>query len=213
VEPASALAADGPILSVDMDGVLAAPPLGLPNLSISRRLITAPVPDAVVPRGKELSALQRRAAAWLQRLRYGSRALLPGVADGLAAIARHRELVLVTGRSWHGRETIEDWLERHGLRGYFTEVHCNDTGLASAPFKLYTARRLRAVEHVDDDGAVAHYLASNGLARVYLRRWARNRGLPYPPNVVEVSSLLELAEHLQTTAAASPAAPGERDAR
>ncbi len=50
-------------------------------------------------------------------------------------------------------------------------------------------------EHVDDDGSVAYYLANHGV-RVFLRRWPRNRGLPYPDGVVVVKSLMEVAEAL-----------------
>ncbi|MBI4492164.1 MAG: hypothetical protein HY690_05165 [Chloroflexi bacterium] len=185
-----------PILTVDMDGVLAAPPLGLPNVAISRRLLRGELPTRVERIDRDGLPPTGHLVAWAQWLRYGGRRPLPGVAEGLAAMAGRRELVLVTGRSWQARPLIEAWLERHGLRGYFAAIYANNTRLTTAQFKLWMARQLDAQEHVDDDGSIAYYLAHHGLRRVFLRTWWRNRGLPYPPHVIVVGSLVELAEHL-----------------
>lgn len=185
-----------PILTVDMDGVLASPFLGLPNVAISRRLREDELPEQVDRLDLDRPGGHGRWRLWLQRLRYAGRRPLPGVAEGVAAMAERRELVLVTGRSWLAAPLAEAWLEQHGLRRYFSAIYANNTRLDSARFKLWMARRLGAEEHVDDDGSIAYYLARHGLRRVFLRDWRRNRGLPYPPQVVVVRSLAELAGYL-----------------
>lgn len=200
------------LLTVDMDGVLASPPLGLPNVAISRRLRDGQLPAQVERVASQVFPTSLLAAG-LQRLRYGGRRPLPSVAEGLAAMAEQRELVLVTGRSWLAVPSIEAWLARHDLRRHFAAIYANDTRLRSAEFKLWMARQLGAYEHVDDDGSIAYYLARNGLRRVFLRDWWRNRGLPYPPQVVIVRSLLELAEHLVDEKRAAPKEKGSDGAK
>lgn len=197
-----------PVLTVDLDGVLASPPLGL-NLPISRSLGGAALPVRVELTAKP-PAWAQRLVLWAHRLSYAPRRPLPGVAEGLAAMARWRELVLVTGRSWLGSPVVEGWLLRHGLREYFSAVYTNNTRLNSAQFKLWKARQLGAAEHVDDDGSVVYYLARSGLGRVFLQDWPRNRGLPYPPQVVVVRSLAEVAEHLSREARQTPGAASQR---
>lgn len=121
---------------------------------------------------------------------------LPGVREGLTALAAVRRPVLVTGRSWLSRRLIQRWLERYQLAGFFHDVVPNNTNLSTAHFKLWTARRLGHGEHVDDDGSIAYYLAANGI-RVFLRDWPRNRGLPYPAGVTVYRDLREVAETLR----------------
>ncbi|MHB8619243.1 MAG: hypothetical protein ACYDAG_06710 [Chloroflexota bacterium] len=186
----------GPPITLDMDGVICTPFLNS-NIAISRGLALPPLPPAVIL--KELTPEQRRGYQRLRRrweyLRYLGRRPLPGVMEGLRALAQIRQPVLVTGRSWFARSLIERWLTRHGLAEFFDRLLPNNTALASGQFKLWTSHSLGSREHVDDDGSIAYYLANQGL-RVYLRDWPRNRGLPYPRQVTAYHLLTEVAEHL-----------------
>ncbi|MER3397483.1 MAG: hypothetical protein C4315_00230 [Chloroflexota bacterium] len=187
------MSADRPVFTCDLDGVLCSPPLGL-NLGIGRRLERQP-PDDVGP-PLELRGIGRLVWLAIEWLRYAGRACMPDAREGLAAIAGYRQVILVSGRKELARPWVERWLERYGLRQYISGIRLNNTRLSTARFKLLAARQVEAWEHCDDDGPTAIYLAQNGLRRVYLRRWFMNRGLPYPPNVVVVRSLLEVAEDL-----------------
>ncbi len=192
------MSADRPVFTCDLDGVLCRPPLGL-NLGIGRRLERQP-PDDVGP-PLELRGIGRLIWLAIEWLRYAGRTSMPDAREGLAAIAGYRQIILVSGRKELARPWVERWLERHGLRQYISGIRLNNTRLSTARFKLLAARQVGAREHCDDDGPTAIYLAQNSLRRVYLRRWLMNRGLPYPPNVVVVRSLLEVAEDLARLAA------------
>ena len=187
-----------PTLALDLDGVVVRPPLGW-NVAISRRLDTPPLPETVAGLGLDRRWRQRY---WLARTalefaRYGGRQPLPGVRDALARLATVRRPVVLSGRRWVVRPLVRRWLARHGLAEFVADIYLNDVALPSAQFKLWTLQRLGIGEHVDDDGATAHYLASHSAVLVYLCDWPRNRGLPYPPGVQPVPSLLALAERLQ----------------
>jgi hypothetical protein len=186
-----------PPISLDMDGVICTPFLGK-NIAISRKLTLPPLPPTV----REAAPESRRAYQRLRRrwetVRYLGRRPLPDVRDGLEALRKVRQPLLVTGRSWFARHLIQRWLERYDLAGYFSQVIPNNTNLAPVHFKLWTAQRLGHREHVDDDGSAAYYLASHGI-RVFLRDWPRNRGLPYPPGVTVYRHLTEVAECLART--------------
>ncbi|HEX2171685.1 MAG TPA: hypothetical protein VHL09_04515 [Dehalococcoidia bacterium] len=198
---------DRPFIMLDLDGVIARPALGW-NVVISRTLSIPPLPEDVrraTPPGR------RSTRHVIHRLghevRYLGRRPLPIARDALAEIVRYRRPIIVTGRSWLVHGSIRRWLERHDLTTYIEEVVPNDTNLRTAQFKLRVARSRQIEEQVDDDGSIAYYLARNGLSRVYLCDWPRNRGLPYPPNVVVVPNLLGVAEDLARRAGALPADP------
>lgn len=186
-----------PTIMLDLDGVIARPIFGR-NVAISRRLRIPPLPADV---REEVAQDRRSARHFLRRIghevRYLGRQMLPRAREGVAAIAEIRRPIIVTGRSHLVHQSIVRWLERHDLAQYIAEVLPNNTDLRAAQFKLRVARRRQIEEQVDDDGSIAYYLARNGLSRVYLYDWPRNRGLPYPPNVVIVHDLLEVAEDLR----------------
>ncbi len=179
---------------MDMDGVICTPFLGT-NIAISRKLTLPAMRDQV----REFSGEHRRITQRLRRrwetVRYMGRKPLPGIREGLQALVKVRRPVLVTGRSWFARNLIQRWLERYDLAQFFDQVLPNNTNLATAHFKLWTAQHLGHGEHVDDDGSVAFYLAHHGV-RVFLRDWPRNRGLPYPPEVTVYHHLQEVGEAL-----------------
>lgn len=189
-------APDRPFIMLDLDGVIARPALGW-NVAISRNLGIPPLPEEV---RRADPAARRSARHALRRLthevRYLGRQPLPTAREGLAAIARLRRPIIVTGRSWLVQASIRRWLDRYGLASFVEDVVPNDTNLRTAQFKLRIARERGIAEQVDDDGSIAYYLARQGLTRVYLCDWPRNRGLPYPPNVVVVRGLIEVAEDL-----------------
>ncbi|HLG73396.1 MAG TPA: hypothetical protein VK009_23495 [Chloroflexota bacterium] len=183
-----------PPLSMDMDGVICTPFLGT-NIAISRKLGLPPLPASVGERGAENRRVYAKVRRRVELVRYMGRKPLPDVRAGLEALVQVRRPVLVTGRSSFARQLIRRWLERYDLARFFDDVLPNHTNLVGAHFKLWTAQRLGHVEHVDDDGSVAHFMASNGV-RVFLRDWPRNRQLPYPPGVTVYHRLVEVAEKL-----------------
>jgi len=185
-----------PEMTVDMDGVLCRPILGV-NFVISRDIQRPPD----VQRVRHALAIYRP-LGWLdsrlgQGVRYGWRLPMPYVADGLASLAEVRRLVLLTGRPESARKTTEHWLIRHGLRDYFSEILLNDRGLPNAAFKLLKTRERGIMQHVDDDGRVAYFLAQDMPRTVFLIAWPKNEGLPYPPTVHRVNNLREAAEKVR----------------
>jgi len=183
-----------PIFSFDVDGVLCRPPLGL-NLAIAGRFGIPPLPEPVAHEAQARSRGRRALAAALEALRFAWRTPMPDAAAGLAAVSAVVTPVIVTGRSDVGRGLMERWLERHGLKAYFTDIHMSIGALRGPQFKLATLRRRDIFQHIDDDGATVRYLAADGRARIYLRDWPLNRG-EYPANVTVVRSLGDLAETL-----------------
>jgi len=179
---------------MDMDGVICTPFLGK-NIAISRKLALPALPPNVRESAPESRRTYQRLRRRWETLRYMGRRPLPDVREGLEALKEVRRPLLVTGRSWFARHLIQRWLERYDLACYFSEVLPNNTDLATAHFKLWTAQRLGHGEHVDDDGSVAYYLGKHGV-RVFLRDWPRNRGLPYPASVTVYRHLTEVAECL-----------------
>ncbi|MEE8422328.1 MAG: hypothetical protein V3S31_06080 [Dehalococcoidia bacterium] len=171
-----------PLLTLDLDGVICSPVLGL-NLGIGRRMIdpAAEASGAFVP--------PRWLATPLDHLRFDLRRPLHEAKDALEQLSTHRRLVVLTGR----RSNPEPWLRRHGLAAFIDGVAFNDTTSASAHFKLHRLAELGADEHIDDDGPTAQLLAERGAARVYLRDWPRNRGLAYSHAVTRVDDLGALA--------------------
>ena len=176
---------DLPLLTVDLDGVICGPPFRV-NLGIGRRLIDAdaPPPRAFVP--------PRWLAAPLDHLRFDFRPPLPEAREALSMLSGVRRVVVLTGR----RSSPARWLQRHRLDGLVERVIINDSADASPHFKLRHVQALAAAEHIDDDGSTAQLLAERGPARVYVRDWPRNRGLPRPERVTRVRDLLELARLL-----------------
>ena len=188
-----------PLLTIDLDGVICGPLLGL-NLGIHRGFLDpeAEPPQARVP-PRWLSAL-------VDPARFEPRRPLPGTRPALAELGRARRLVVLTGR----RTSPARWLARHGLAGFVEAVVINEGPLSSPHYKLQAVAQLGAAEHVDDDPRTAQLLAERASCRVFLRDWPRNRSLPYAGGVRRVADLPELARLLRR---AGPddggAAPGE----
>ena len=186
-----------PLLSIDIDGVLARPPLGR-VFNMRRDLDLEPAPVAgVQARGEAPPTLaDRLLMATYYRVRYAGRGPMPGALEMVEAAGVGYRLVALSGRNWRGRAATEAWLRRYGLRAAFEAVRLNDTGLSSARFKRWAVERLGAVRHVDDDPATAALVARAGVP-VDLVDWPGNRGLAYPPGVTRHAGLLALAEALR----------------
>ena len=180
-----------PLLTVDLDGVICAPPLGV-NLGGHRSFLD---PDATAPRA---FVLPRWVAAPFDRIRFDIRRPLPEAREALSRLHELRRVVLLTGR----RSSPERWLRQYGLAALIDDIVINDTGDASTHFKLRCVQSMGAAEHIDDDARTVQLLAQRSPARVYLRDWPRNRDLPYAPNVSRVANLLELARFLSSDTSA-----------
>jgi FMN phosphatase YigB (HAD superfamily) len=190
-----------PELTIDMDGVLCRPICWF-NLVISRD-VRHPLDlrERPLPRfGPNRATFHRRLmdSRVGHALRYEWRPPLRHVPEGLMALATVRRLILLSGRPETSRPATERWLERHHLRDYFSEVVLNDRGLPNASFKYVVTQERGAMEHVDDDGRVAYFLAREAKRTVFLISWAGNAGLPYPERVYRVRSLLDAAERIHT---------------
>ena len=179
-----------PILTLDLDGVICAPPL-VRNVGIHRSFLdpAAPPRPARVP--------PRWLSAPADHLRFDFRRPLPEARAALEVLRRTRSLILLTGR----RSSPARWLRRHGLADLLDDVVINETPLSSPHFKLDAIARLGAAEHIDDDGRTVQLLAQRSQARPYLRDWPRNRRLPFDARVLRVADLSELAAMLEQASA------------
>ncbi len=177
------MAAERPIYSFDLDGVLASPPFNW-NPAINRDTSLQPRPDGPppVPRPHGPGPLDRALTRSWYELRYAGRALRPGALDAVRAAAELGEVIVLTGRRERGRRRTRDWLERAGIWPHLSELVMNATPFGSARYKEVEARRRNIIWHADDDAATCALLARCGV-EVALLDWPRNRGLPYPDGV------------------------------
>lgn len=176
-----------PLITLDFDGVICSPPFGL-NLGITADFLDplAPAPTASVP--------PRAFGELADYVRFNFRRPMHDAAESLRALAKLREIVVLTGR----RTSPHDWLARHDLDQYIEEIIVNDTDLKSPHFKLQMVEALRPSEHVDDDGRTAQLLAQANTVgtHVFLCDWPRNRAPGYAPGVTRTSGLSGVVEAL-----------------
>ena len=196
-----------PLLGIDIDGVLARPPLGV-SVGMNRDVSLAPA--LPTPRAGPVPSPRLRdhlLRAGYYRVRYIGRRPLPGARDVLeAAAASGYALIALTGRDWRGRDATEHWLRCNGLLPLLREVRMNDSGLAgprlSSPrFKEAVCAELGIARHIEDDPATAALLARSGVD-VDLIEWPRSRGLELPDGVTRRRDLAQLAAALRAEAAA-----------
>ena len=183
-----------PLLSFDLDGVLAAPPLGR-NFTIQRRLDLPPQAVAVGTTPDPDPRLSLRDRLLIQtyfRIRYQGRELMPGARVAVAAAATRYQVIVLTARNWRGRKATEAWLERYGILEHVEQVVLNNTALTSARFKERVAQQLGVARHVEDDAMTAALVAQAGI-EVDLIDWSGNRGLAFPERVTRRMDLAELA--------------------
>lgn len=187
-----------PLLSVDIDGVLARPPLGL-TATMNRDVSLTPHPASLrEDRPGTAGWIDRVLAASYYRLRYTGRGAMPGAVEALGAAreAGYR-LIALTGRDWRGRASTERWLAREGMLELFDALRMNNSGregrrLPSPRFKEAVCADLGVARHIDDDPATAALLARNGV-QVDLIEWPRSRGLVLPEGVARRSDMRALA--------------------
>lgn len=182
-----------PLLSFDLDGVLAAPPLGR-NFTIQRRLdlhpqaVTAGTTSDPDPR---LSLCDRLLIQTYFRIRYRGREPMSGARVTVAAAATRYRVIVLTARDWRGRKATEAWLGRHGILEHVEQVVLNNTALTSARFKERVAQQLGVARHVEDDAMTAALVAQAGI-EVDLIDWPGNRGLVFSERVTRRTDLAEL---------------------
>jgi hypothetical protein len=180
--------AERPIITIDLDGVVCAPLFGL-NLGIHDTFLD---PDAPPPAAR---IWPRWLGAPLDHLRFDARRPLKDTKEALRRIARHRTVVLLTGR----RSDPSYWLRWYGLTEFYDEIVVNEGHFKSPHHKLEQVRRLGAVEHIDDDARTAQLLAEGAGIVVYLRDWPRNRGVHLHERVRRVPDLAAVADHIEAT--------------
>lgn len=178
-----------PILTIDLDGVLCRPPLGI-NMGISRTFVdpeAEPLPARVPPR-------------WFSGVadpaRFNLRRPLPEAWSALGMLRPLRQIVVLTGR----RSSPGWWLRRHRMMDLVDRVVINDSALRSPHYKLRELEALGAADHIDDDGRTAQLLAERGSARIFLRDWPRNRSALYDPRIIRVPDIFQLALWLRAEA-------------
>ena len=176
-----------PLVTVDLDGVICSPFLGV-NLGISRAFLD---PDA---NAEPASVPPRWLGTVADHARFDFRRPLPDASAGLAALAEVARVTILTGR----RTSPASWLRRHHLAAHIEAIITNVGPLRSAHFKLAEIERLRPAVHIDDDPRTTQLLAQRAGIEVYLRDWPRNRGLEYHPAVTRVADLAAAAALLRS---------------
>lgn len=172
-----------PVMTIDLDGVVCAPIVGL-NWGIQRTFLD---PEAPPPRAR---VWPRWSGAPLDHLRFDLRRPVRDARAALERLSRQRRVVLLTGR----RSDPSYWLRWYGLREFYSEIVINRGPLKSPHHKLEQVERLGAVEHVEDDPRTAQLIAQRSNVVVYLRDWPRNRDLDLDPAVRRFGSMTELAD-------------------
>ena len=183
------------IISFDLDGVLAAPPLGWnPTLdrNISLQPISEPAPPPITRRPGALDPILTR--TWYA-LRYAGRRVRPGALDAVRAAAQHHEVIVLTGRSERGRRQTQAWLDANGFGEQIDALVMNDGARPSARHKERQLAARDVALHADDDAATCALLARCGVP-VALLDWPRNRGLDFPDGVRRYPDMCALAAEL-----------------
>jgi hypothetical protein len=191
-----------PFFSFDLDGVIGTPLLGL-DWTLSRKL-TQDELEQVRRLDRPASGFPDRAMLKLkdivEQVRYFGRQPMPGAKEGLAEMSAHRNLIIITGRSYLARKIVEAWLKRYEMDKYIQRVYANFTDQPTRKYKLYLLRHFNITEHADDDGGIVYYLSKMGVSHLYLREWRRNVGLPYPTNVMKFTRITEIARDVERRA-------------
>lgn len=169
-----------PLVTVDLDGVLAAPPFSW-NL-------TAHGP--ALPGNSVVGAAFIRRCLWpAEAVRYIGRRAMPGARSFLATCAPSVRLVVVSARGTPSLGWTRRWLRRAGLLTYLDGIALrSDPCQPSHAFKAEAVLALNAIRHVDDDGRTAVYVHHHTGRPVVLLAWRQNAGV-YPPGIERVADL------------------------
>jgi hypothetical protein len=177
-------ASSKPVLTFDLDGILCAPILGL-NIGINRSFLAPEVAPLIAKIPPDWWRI-----IW-DKIRFDSRRPMSDATEYLEQLQSHYSLILVTGR----RTSPNNWLQRNGLFGYFSEIIWNTSEFQSAHYKLNTLNALHPVAHFEDDPRTAELLARSGVT-VFLRDWPKNRNLHFNNQVIRIFSLKDASESL-----------------
>lgn len=185
--------APNPVISFDLDGVLAVWPLGVnPGVSPRPRPVPPLPPDAASRyRDAAPSSPLRGLIEWL---RFAWRRPDPDARATLEALSQRATLIITTGRSEAGRGVVLAWLRRHGLDPYVESIYLSPPSLRTRHHKLATLQRIGAQVHVDDDPTAIWYLARNGVQRPVFREWPSTARTETPPGVLRIRRLVELLD-------------------
>lgn len=180
-----------PVVSFDLDGVLAVWPFGLnPGIS-SRPKPVPPLPNGV-DRLYDAPSSPSRLREAFEWVRFAWRRPDPEARAALEALSGRARIVITTGRSLSGRRALDAWLRRNGLADYIDAVYMSPKTLSTRQHKLATLRRIGARVHVDDDPTAIWYLAQNGVHLPVLREWPKTARTPTPAGVPRIRRLTEL---------------------
>lgn len=182
-----------PIVSFDLDGVLAVWPFGVnPGVSSRPRPVPPLPPDASQRYGGVADASGIREL--IEWLRFAWRRPDPDARATLEALSGRATIVITTGRSVAGRRPLEAWLRRHGLAPHVAAIHMSPKGMRTRHHKLATLRRIGALAHVDDDPTAIWYLARNDVPKLVFREWPNTARAEVPPGVLRIRRLAALLE-------------------
>ena len=180
-----------PIISFDLDGVLASPPFGW-NPTLDRDVSLQPIDAVEAPRSRRAGAFDAILSRTWYALRYAGRGVRPGALGAVQAAAQRHAVIVLTGRSERGRRQTQAWLDANGFSPHIEELVMNDGARPSARHKEHVlAARFAARQialHADDDAATAALLARCGIP-VALLDWPRNRGLAFPDGVARYGDM------------------------
>ncbi len=180
-----------PLVTIDLDGVLAVPLLGW-NLAAR---------GPVMPAGPSMSGSRLKGWLWPgEAVRYLGRGVIPGARAFLHACAPRYRLVLLSARGVPSLAWTRRWLRRAGLLSYLDGIALRaDPRQPSYAFKAAAVAALDAARHVDDDGRTAVYIHHHTGRPVVLIAWPQNAGV-YPPGIERVPDLAAAAALLAAAA-------------
>lgn len=182
-----------PIISFDLDGVLAVWPFGVnPGVSPRPKPVPPLPPDAEERYRSAPSSSSLRGL--IEALRFMWRRPDSDARRTLESLSRGAAIVITTGRSAAGRGVVQAWLRRHGLAPFIDNVYLSPPSLRTRHHKLVTLQRIGARAHVDDDPTAVWFLAQNGVSRPIFREWPVTARTATPPGVFRIRRLVELLD-------------------
>jgi hypothetical protein len=156
-----------PLVTFDLDGVLARPPFGLNPGGLRAGSAARVTPG-------------RRSVFWyLEPWRYAARRPMEGVAEGLRLLDDDQvQWAVLSARSEASRGLTQAWLARHF--SVQPQVYLRPSWRETpAAFKARMVQALGASAHFEDDANTAEWLAEL-IPAVFLVDWPRNRWLRTP---------------------------------
>ena len=138
------MAAEKPVVTFDLDGVLCRPPLGI-NPGRGRLKSRE---------GEGTKSLLWRTERW----RYAMRQPMPGAVEGFKLLGERFDCQVVSARSADAEEFTRRWCQRHLQADPALNLR-PDWREKPAQFKARRVAELGAIAHFEDDPHTAHWLA------------------------------------------------------